>query len=525
MDDKKLLAMYIRLSVEDGDLKSSGGKTESNSISNQRKLLLAYYKAHLADEYDVLEFCDDGFSGTNFNRPQFQNMMNMVRQRKVHCVIVKDLSRFGRDYLEASGYLELIFPLYRTRFISVNDSFDSEDYIGTTGGTELALRNLINGMYSKDLSIKVRSAIRARNRQGQYYGGFSFYGYLRHPGDKHKLIIDESVRHIIVRIFEECVSGKTLVQIAAGLNKDGVLSPSAYKAVMGQKYNGRRVENKTIWQNSMIRQILSDERYTGKMVSGKHEAIGIRSGKIRTLPEEKWIVVRNTHEAIISEELFAAAVEARKSRIRTVNSNTAGLRAGNLFVCGYCGRKLQKSNGKRPYLYCPKYKNDNSAICSCIHEPVKELQSNTLAVIRLFIKTMTEQLIRKQAEAEKNKPVIEQEIRNMQECIHRIQNGKLDLYEKYRNGQITRNQFSIIQRENAEKVETLKAAVNEKESRLEALKSEVKRSADERNRMQGIRRLSEYKPEAISRVIERVRVFDGGRIELELKSKDPVNLV
>ena len=199
---EKTLAMYIRLSVEDGDLRASQEKSESNSVTNQRKILQSYRDQHSdLRSYRVVEFCDDGYSGTSFERPNFKKMMEMVRHGEIQCILVKDLSRFGREYLEVGAYLELILPLFGTRFVSVGDAFDSNDYIGTTGGMELALRNLVNGMYSKDLSLKIRSAVKTRNRRGMYWGGQAFYGYRLDPADKHKLLVDEAVRATIERIF------------------------------------------------------------------------------------------------------------------------------------------------------------------------------------------------------------------------------------------------------------------------------------------------------------------------------------
>lgn len=521
MPGKKVLAMYIRLSMEDGDLKTSDSKTESNSVSNQRKLLQAYFESHFAGEYEVIEFCDDGYSGTNFNRPRFQNMMETVKLKQIHCILVKDLSRFGREYLEVSGYLELILPLFGTRFISVNDNFDSFDYAGTTGGLELALRNLINGMYSRDLSMKVRSAIRTRNKQGQYFGGYSFYGYLLEPSDKHKLIVDESVRHIVGRIFDQCINGLSMAQIAAKLNEDGIPTPSAHKATMGQRYNGRQVEEKSIWLASTVRHILMDERYTGKMISGKRETVGIGTGKMRPLPKSEWIVVPGTHEAIISDEVFQAAAAARASRIRTVNMNTSGFRAGNLFVCGYCGRKLQKSNGKVTHLYCMKSRNTPDAICGDIHEPMERLQNDALTVVRAFAKTLLDKSVQKQAEANVKVPALEKEIRRDNDAVLRIQNGKLDLYEQYRSEKITRDKFIALQKKNAEELERLQVSLEEKTQLLEQLKATTQTAEHEVDDAKEIWVLTEYRPEIISKLIERIRVFDGGRIELELKNDIP----
>ena len=211
---EKTLAMYIRLSVEDGDLRASQEKSESNSVTNQRKILQSYRDQHSdLRSYRVVEFCDDGYSGTSFERPNFKKMMEMVRHGEIQCILVKDLSRFGREYLEVGAYLELVLPLFGTRFVSVGDAFDSNDYIGTTGGMELALRNLVNGMYSKDLSLKIRSAVKTRNRRGMYWGGQAFYGYRLDPADKHKLLVDEAVRATIERIFAWCIAGKSTMEI------------------------------------------------------------------------------------------------------------------------------------------------------------------------------------------------------------------------------------------------------------------------------------------------------------------------
>jgi len=265
----KTLAFYIRLSMEDGDLKGSADKKESNSITNQRKLLMNYYESHPdLKKYQIIEFCDDGFSGTNFDRPQFTRMIEMLRNREIDTVMVKDLSRFGRDHLEVGGYLELLFPLFGTRFISVNDNFDTNDYVGTTGGLELAIRNLVNGMYSKDLSLKIRSANQARRKQGFYHScGHAFYGYQLDPKDKRKLIVDENVREVVVKIFDLCIEGRSTKDIAQYLNDKNILSPRQYKLQNGMFYNGRVVDNESIWLASTIRKILNDGRYTGKMIS------------------------------------------------------------------------------------------------------------------------------------------------------------------------------------------------------------------------------------------------------------------
>lgn len=521
MQSKRKLAMYIRLSAEDADLRTSGRKTESNSIANQRKLLMDYYCANSKlQEYDIVEFCDDGYSGTNFNRPRFMDMMALVRQREIHCIMVKDLSRFGREYLEVGAYLELILPIFGTRFISVNDNFDSSNYVGTTGGLELALRNLINGLYSKDLSVKVRSAIKTRNRRGQYWGGGSFYGYQLDPRDKHKLIVDEEVRPVVQQIFELCIEGLSTSEIAQRLNEKGVSPPVVRKKQLGQAYNGRVVEKESIWLASTIRKILNDGRYTGKMISGTRESVGISTNKTKPLPKEQWIVVDGTHEAIITQEIFCAARDSLQSRIKTRNSNTAGNRADNLFVCGYCGRKLQKANGKITHLFCLKARNVTDSDCASLYVPMELLQENTLRTIRMLARLLIDKHIQEQASSDSQIAELEKEIAAFHKKLQGLNGGKLDLYEDYRCGKLTREQYICRQKERQEEANYLQKMLQDHTEELETLKAQIESMKKVMGTARDVLALSEYRPEVIRKLVNRVHVYADGRLELDLTCKD-----
>lgn len=517
---KKKLAFYIRLSLEDFDLKASD-KTESNSVSNQRKLLQDYYDSHPElKEYEIIEFCDDGYTGTNFDRPRFMAMMELARQKEIHAIIVKDLSRFGRDYLEVGAYLELILPLFGTRFISVNDNFDSNDYIGTTGGLELALRNLINGLYSKDLSVKIKSANKTRSRRGEYWGGTAFYGYRLDPKDKHKIVVDGEVAGIIIRIFDECIEGMSASQTARGLNDDGIPSPAAYKQTTGDFYNGRIIDDVPIWTASTVLRILKDERYTGKMISNKRETVGISTGKMRPLPKEEWIIVDGTHEAIISQAKFDEAATARGGRVKTINKNTAGNRADNLFVCGHCGRKLQKSYGIITHLFCMKAGVSSESLCASIHEPIEELKAQVLLVVKTLARTLMEKSVQVKATTNQEIPRLEKKIAETKRSLQRLQNGKLDLYEEYRTGKISREKFLSIQEKRQKEMDTLSDALVELEQHLERLGTGKECINDLTSIAKDIWALSEYRPDVIRRLVEKVRVYENGRIEIDLLNND-----
>lgn len=520
MQSKKTMAFYIRLSDEDYDLKKSD-KVESNSVANQRKLLLDHYRSR-ADlkEYEVIEFCDDGFTGTNFDRPRFSEMMQLVRAKRISAIMVKDLSRFGRDYLEVGAYLELILPLFGTRFISVNDGFDSNDYNGTTGGVELALRNLINGLYSKDLSVKIKSANRTRNRRGEYWGGAAFYGYKVDPKDKHRLIIDSEVADIVVRIFDECIAGSSASQIAKRLNDDSILSPAKYKKVKGALYNGRIVDEDSIWTATTVIRILKDERYTGKMISHKRETDGVNTGKMRALPPEEWIVVPNTHEAIISQETFDLAKASRTARIKTVNKNTAGNRADNLFVCGYCGRKLQKSYGSLVHLFCLKAGVSTDSPCAGVHEPIGDLQDSVLKIVNLMARVLVDRVAEVKADADQERAMTQRKMAEMQIQLKRLQSGKLELYEEYRRGKISREKFMSIQKERQIETDNLNAALAKLEKEVKILEQKSQRMGSLASDAKEARMLASYQPDVIRRLIKKVRVYGGNRIEIDMFAND-----
>ena len=514
----KVLAFYIRLSSEDRDLKTNALKNES-SVFNQRRLLQDYYDTHESlHGYKVIVFCDDGVTGTHFDRPKFDELIEMARNQEIHCIMVKDLSRFGRNFLEMGNYLELILPLYGVRFISINDAFDSDDYLGVTGGLELALRNLINNMYSRDLSTKVRSAFRTRNLRGEYWGGNGFYGYQVHPHNKKRLIVDEQVRDIIVMIFESCVAGMTTSEVAQMLNDMGIPSPLEHKRRNGGFYNGVVKEETGIWLKGAVRKILTDERYTGKMITNTRETEEVGKPKMRSLPRDQWIIVPGTHEAIISEELFRAAQNALQGRIRNVNKNTAGNRANNLFVCGCCGRKLRKNPAKEPHLVCPKNDSIKGAECAGLFVNQAQIEQTVLQMLREQSRIFLEQHCLMQACIDKKLSSIQTELDANTNMTRRLQSRKAELYEQYRAGRISREKFADIQKKDSEKLARLSSRAEEiKRFLVEQYESRGNLAAGKRTADQIIL-LKEYDPKIIRNFVERVRVYPSGEIEIDMRT-------
>lgn len=336
----KITAMYIRLSMEDEDV-SLNRKEESNSISSQRELLKAYIENHSElKDTKVQEYCDDGFTGTKFERPGYMKLMEDIRAEKISCIVVKDLSRLGRDYIEVGSLLEQILPLYQVRVIAVNDNYDSDNYDGSTGGMNVAFKNLIYMLYSRDLSNKICSAKHTRILNGENISGQLRYGYVKDPNDKHKIIVDPEAAEVVKLIFELTAQGKRKTEVANYLNAHGIDTPSAYKKRKGSKNFFHAVEVKSLWSTSSIHDILNDEVYLGKLIWNKTKKRVGSNNTSTYVPKDEWIVIENCHEPIITQKLFDTAHANSKKYIRPKR----GKRNYNPFYyCGVCGRALVPS--------------------------------------------------------------------------------------------------------------------------------------------------------------------------------------
>ena len=334
-------AAYIRLSIEDS------GKPGSDTIEGQRNLILAYIEGQ-ADLRLVEVYCDNGHTGTNFDRPDFERMMEDVRRGKINCIVVKDLSRFGRNYHETSNYLLRIFPFLGVRFVAVNDNFDTETAVETEYGLVMPLKNIINDTYSRDISRKISSAIETKERRGEFIGVYAPYGYRKSDDDRHKLALNPETAPIIQEIFALRLQGMGYTGIARLLNGRGVPSPGAYLYQCGlskqEKYRD------AIWAVWNIKEILRDEVYLGHLVQGRRtNAAYEQTRKERNAPVDEWRVCRNAHEPLIDEDTFAAVQRITAENRRRYEESLGkadDLKTPSLFrglvYCGDCGKALAR---------------------------------------------------------------------------------------------------------------------------------------------------------------------------------------
>ena len=341
------IAVYLRLSKEDEDRPD-----ESNSITSQRMLLKEYVKNHF-EQYEMQEFVDDGFSGTNFRRPGMTDMLEQVQNGNINCVIVKDFSRFSRDYIELGSYPDQIFPFLGVRFISLNDNYDSINHTGSTTDLDTSFKGLMYDLYSKDLSVKVKSSLHVRKEQGQYVCGNVPFGYVKDKDDRHKLVIAEDEASIVRRIFSLTLEGKTSMEIAKLFNQEKVPAPIAFKIKKGQT-SRTPLGNGFQWNSAFICTVLKNPVYAGDMVYDKYykDEVG---GKNHIKPRSEWKICKNHHAAIISRDIFDKVQEGRgQTRSGNPKSGKMNHPLQGKVICGGCKRAMRLRKGLNPYFECNK---------------------------------------------------------------------------------------------------------------------------------------------------------------------------
>lgn len=481
-DIKYKAGNYLRISKDDDDLSPSSGKNESNSIASQRLLIKDFLKKHPEiTVYD--EYCDDGYTGTNFDRPRFQDMITDIKKGVINCIIVKDLSRFGREYIESGRYIEKIFPALGVRFIAINDNYDSAANDSAANDFILPFKNLINDSYCRDISIKVRSNLDVKRRNGEFVGSRVVYGYKRSSDDKNKLVTDETASLVIKDIFRMKAEGMSAERIAEHLNASGVLSPTEYKKVNGskEKYAFQK-HKKSLWSAVAIYRILTNEIYTGTLLQGKTTTPNYKVKKTVKKSKNEWSRTENAHEAIISRSQFELVQRILSEDTRSPKGkNRVHIFSGKVF-CADCKstliRKVCKS-GKKEYAYliCSGYKNGTT---ECFSHSIKEevLCKTVLTFLKaqLDILLETEKALKAIENLSWEKREIEKlkrKIASQNEALQKVKRLKASLYEDLRDEIISEDEYHTFKKEYDEKIivteETIRSLENDLHSVSEGL--------------------------------------------------------
>lgn len=367
-----ICASYVRLSKEDEDA-ANGGKDESNSVTNQKAMIQSYLEEHPELEL-YKEYVDDGYSGVSFDRPEFNRMLSDVKDRKVNCIIVKDLSRFGRNYIEAGKYLEQVFPFLGVRFIAITDKIDTGKEQSDSDQFVLPFKNLFNDAYSRDISTKVRSHLAVKRKNGQFVGSFACYGYFKDPADHNKLVIDPEAAEVVKQIFYWKIQGLSTERIADKLNALGILCPMEYKHSLGMRVSSNfRTKGKAQWAPKSVLRILKNDLYIGTMTQGKKTTPSYKVKKIINKPEEEWDRVEGTHEPIIHKDIYDVVQKLLLRDTRIAPDEKKLYLFSGFLCCADCGLNMVRSRRKykdKVYSYysCSGYKNGSGCASHMISE-------------------------------------------------------------------------------------------------------------------------------------------------------------
>lgn len=515
-------ALYIRLSSEDGD------KAESNSVTSQKAILSNYVEGLPdAEFYDF--YIDDGYSGTNFDRPGFKRMMEDVYAGNINCIIVKDLSRFGRNYALTSHYVDDVFKPLKVRFIAINNAFDtfSDNTNAMTSCITFGVTNVLNEAYSASTSVSVKNTLSVYRAEGKFVGSHSCYGYKKDPENKHHLIIDEEAAEVVRWIFEKFVSGTSITGIVRSLNKRGVPNPSKYKALKGVKPD--KSANDGLWCERTVRRFLGNRTFIGDMVQGKHEKLSYKSKKIVPVDKQDWCVVEGTHEPIIDKKTFYKAQSLFNQHIYTNNKQgKVGLFSG-LLRCAECGAAMRKKtnySGTKTYVYylCGTFTKKNKDLCTSHRIREDRLEKAVLTAIKAFVKASVNmaELIKTRSENKSTDSFVKA-LKKAREKLEQYDNMAFSLYKDFKTGVISKTDYASFQKKIPELQEELRLKIAELEKTIDEYDNAKERafSLDELEEYLGIRKLNR---KILTEIIDKIYIHENNEITIDFKFKNEFNM-
>ena len=508
-------ALYIRLSKEDEN------EGPSESVNNQKSLLNAFVQEHRLSVYDT--YVDDGWSGTRFDRPDFQRMIGDIEAGKVNMVITKDLSRLGRDYIMTGHYMEQYFPEKRVRYLSLLDGIDTG--VESTANDITPFRAIMNDMYAKDISRKIKSVKRNKQRKGQFIGGKPVYGYKMHPTEKNKIVVDEEVAPVVRRIFAMALAGMSCRKIAARLNEEGVPTPATYCG-----WNkGRRGAYAGLWSGERISEMLQNETYMGNMVQGRSVKISYKSKKCLKQDRENWVVVEGTHEPLVDKETFRKVGMLVNSR-RHTRSRTYDFLLKGLIFCHECGYPLAVLNRKNAagedvlYFVCRTYQRFTKAGgCTCHSIKEKTVTDAVIAkvweVCDVYLNPeMLQPIAREAVEQKWKENATETKMQTIQSKIDRLTANLHRMYMDRLSGLLEEADFERIY----SKVRLERNLLEEKQQELELRK---KSPAPPEDRAKGL--VQHFvdgaftSRELLVSLIERIELTEDKQIIIKFRFREP----
>lgn len=517
-------AVYVRLSKEDGD------KIESDSITSQKDILSEF--VNHKDDIKISDFyIDDGWSGANFERPAFSRMMSDIYAKKVNCVIVKDLSRFGRNYADSSRYIDDIFVKLNIRFIALNSGVDTicEHTNPATQCITVGIQNVINESYIANTSVSIRGALDINRKQGKFIGSFATYGYLKDTDDHHKLVIDDEAAEVVRTIFKWFIEGKSVIGITKNLNALGIPNPSEYKRQKGFNYKHTNKNNDGLWCDSTVRRMLRNQMYIGNMVQGKNTNLSYKIKKCRAKPKEEWIIVESTHEPIIDKETFEKAQSLFNRNTRTSPKKTEVDLFSGFVKCADCHRAMSKkvnnhAYGVYKYYRCVTASKKSKTACSPHSIRIDVLEKTVLSSIQNMIDTAVElekilDKINKQA-VKNGDTLTKKALDKLKSDRENIKKISLDLYPDYKANIITLDEYTTLKENMASKIADLDIKIAEYEKTIETEKSTQINQSDFIKKFTQFGKIDKLNRPILCELVDSILVHKNGDITINFKFMD-----
>ncbi|QZY55452.1 recombinase family protein [Crassaminicella profunda] len=512
---KKGVGIYCRLSNEDGE------NTLSNSIENQKNILTKYAIENKLNIYD--SYVDDGYTGTNFDRPGFKRLLRDIENGHISIVITKDMSRLGRDYIQVGFYIEKYFPEAGVRYIAVNDGVDTQK----DNQNELTpFKAVINDMYSKDISKKIRSVFELKRKMGKFIGAFAPFGYKKDPDDKNRLIIDQETSWIVKKIFNMYLSGKGLKVIANYLNEESIPPPAVYKARNIKSYHPTQMKIGK-WCHSGVKHILTNRTYTGDLAQGKTKKINYKSKKIKRLKREDWLIVKDTHEPIISRETFKWAQDLMQEKNKSFKGAKKGVKLFSGFsFCGNCGGVMTYHKMPKGYyfLICSTYKKYGKKECTRHAILEKKLEKMILEDFKdLVNRFVNKEILKKEAEKilnqEKGKEeVYKEELKLVEKRVEEIRGVLKVLYEDKAKGFLEEKQLLDLYHQFNDENQHL---LNRRGELLKKLGSKNNNKEDNKveKLIYKVLNLKGFNRLILTQLIDKIEVFEDQKVRVHYKFK------
>ena len=520
------LGKYIRLSKED----LLRGRDESNSVINQRRLLEQYHQTHLDEFHDGTEqdvYVDDGKTGTDTDREDFQRLLADVYSGRINCVIVKDLSRLSRNYTDAGNLIENLFVRLNVRFISLAEGVDSYRNPDSVSNIIVPITNVMNDQYCYQTSKKIRQVFDMKRRNGEFIGSYAPYGYVKDPNDKHALLVDPEAAEVVKSIFALFLSGMNKRGITYYLNDHGTLCPTAYKQQQGLKYNAPNAQGNPMWSTITIDTILKNRVYVGDMVQGRQRVKSYKIHIQEKVPEEEWFIVENTHEAIIDRETFAKVQSLLKRDTRTAPKAKQLYLFSGFLKCADCGRAMSRIASKGIYVYyqCGTYKSLSKKACTMHSIKSDRLEAGVLFAIQQQVHlaiTYSELVARiNSAPLKKSKSKrLEDTIAAKEKELAKIMRYKQALYQDWKDGEITRNDYRHMSEDYEQQFEALTRIMQTLTAEQEQLENGVDAESPCLTAFLKYRNIDKLTREILGELIDHIKVYEGGNISVKFKYAD-----